>query len=160
MELAVACDEALLIGQAEASLVRTGERKETSSLAAGPLGSCGNNPNRSPLRIAHCGFTRLTQNIKKDFAVCSDFQSCNSDSQKDSDKTLAPYYRQKHSRKYILMSPMLLIARKRSVIDFLLEPTFLHFNNNIKGVIHGKKNRENCSTKCFWTKERQTRIKI
>ena len=44
---------------------------------------------------APCGFTRQTQNIKKDFAVCNDFQSCNSDSQKDSNKTLAPYYRQK-----------------------------------------------------------------
>ena len=61
-----------------------------------PPGPFENNPNRSPLRIAHCGFTRQTQNIKKAyFAVCNDFQSCNSDSQKDSNKTLAPYYRQK-----------------------------------------------------------------
>ena len=60
-----------------------------------PPGPCGNNPKRSPFRIAHCGFTRQTQNIKKDFAVCNDFQYCNSDSQKDSNKTLAPYYSQK-----------------------------------------------------------------
>ena len=60
-----------------------------------PTGPCGKNPNGSPLRIALCGFTRQTQNIKRDFAVCNDFQSCNSDSQTDSNKTLAPYYRQK-----------------------------------------------------------------
>ena len=56
-----------------------------------PPGPCVNNPNRSTPRITPCGFTRQTQNITKDFAVCNDFQSCNPDSQKDSNKTLAPY---------------------------------------------------------------------
>ena len=67
----------------------------------------------------------------KDFAVCNDVLSCNFESQKDSNETLARYYGQKNTRANISPRPHWFLSEGKVFKDFSRLRVDPHFSSGI-----------------------------